>query len=78
MTGEELLQAAKVQALKDLEVLLKNQVGVVYDGAIQLAAQKLKEAIPGQVDDAVIDVVVAALSPVLKEQLLLQIEKVSA
>ena len=46
--------------------------------AIELAAQKLKDAIPGQADDAIIAVVVAAMKPVLKELLLEQIEKVAA
>lgn len=78
MEASQLLEASKVQALKDLEVLLKNQVGVAFDAAIELAAGKLKEAIKGPVDDAVIDMIVAALSPVLKEQLLAQIEKISA
>lgn len=78
MEAKELLEAAKAQALKDLEVLLKNQVAVAYDAAIAMAAGKVKEAIPGQADDVIIDVVVASLKPVLKELLLQQIEKVAA
>ena len=78
MASAELLEGMKVQALKDLEVLLKNQVGVAFDAAIELAAGKLKEAIPGEIDDAIIVMVVASLKPVLKEQLLAQIEKISA
>lgn len=78
MASAELLEGMKVQALKDLEVLLKNQVGVAFDAAIELAASKLKEAIPGEIDDAIIVMVVASLKPVLKEQLLAQIEKISA
>lgn len=78
MEAQQLVENMKQQALKDLEVLLKNQVGVAYDEAIELAAQKLKDAIPGQADDAIIAVVVAAMKPVLKELLLEQIEKVAA
>ena len=78
MEASQLLEASKVQALKDLEVLLKNQVGVAFDAAIELAAGKLKEAIPGEIDDTIIAMVVTSLKPVLKEQLLTQIEKISA
>ena len=78
METAQLLESMKVQALKDVEVLLKNQVGVAFDEAIELAAGKLKTAIPGEVDDAIIAMVVASLKPVLKEQLLAQIEKISA
>lgn len=77
MEASQLLEASKVQALKDIEVLLKNQVAVAYDAAIGLAASKVKTAIPGQVDDMIIDLVIASLGPVLKEQLLAQIEKIA-
>ena len=78
MDEKQLLESMKQQALKDIEALLKNQVGIAYDQAVELAAQKLKDAIPGQADDAIIAVVVAAMKPVLKELLLEQIEKVAA
>ena len=78
MSEVQLLEGMKAQALKDLEVLLKNQVSVAFDQAIELAAGKLKEAIPGDIDDAIIAMVVGSLKPVLKEQLLAQIEKISA
>ena len=78
MEGTQLLDSMKVQALKDIEVLLKNQVGVAFDAAIELAGDKLKTAIPGEIDDAIIAMVVASLKPVLKEQLLAQIEKIAA
>lgn len=78
MEVQAVLDLAKAQALKDLETLLKNQVELVYNQAISLAAAKAKEAIPGQIDDVVIDVFVASLSPVLKALLLEQIEKIAA
>lgn len=78
METQVIVEKMKAQGLKDLEVLLKNQVTVAYDEAIELAAGKLKDVIPGEIDDAIITMVVASLKPVLKEMLLAQIEKVAA
>jgi hypothetical protein len=78
MAAKDLMAKMKEQALKDVETLLKNQVEVAYDEAIELASKELAEKIPGQVDDAVINMVVAALAPTLKAKLLEQIEKVAA
>ena len=78
METQELITKMKEQALKDIETLLKNQVGVAYDEAIELASAKLKAAIPGEVDDVIINMVVSSLKPLLKDLLLAQIEKVAA
>jgi len=75
---EPVLEQMKAQALKDLEVLLKNQVAVAYDSAAEVMKAKLKEIIPGTVDDAVIEMIAAPMLPALKALLLEQIEKISA
>ena len=67
---EELLKQMEVQAKKDLAALLKNQLDLAFEVATKVAAEKLKAAIPGQVDDAIIDMVVPALSPIVKAELL--------
>lgn len=77
MEVQEILDKAKAQALKDLQVLLKNQLDLSFDAAAALAIAKLKEAIPGQVDDMVIDVVAPKLIEILKELAAAQIAKVS-
>lgn len=75
---EELLKKMEVQAKKDVAALLKNQVALAYDVAVDEAAKKLKEVIPGQIDDAVIALVIPALAPLLKGELVKQIEKLEA
>lgn len=70
------LQAASIkQAKQDLKAMVLNQVALAFDPAMQLAADKLKVAIPGQVDDAVIDVVMASLLPIGHKELVAQVEK---
>lgn len=78
MEAQEILNVMKAQALKDLEILLKNQMEVGFDEAAKLACEKMKAAIPGQVDDVVIDMVSSPLIAELKKALLAQVEKVSA
>lgn len=74
----ELIETMKAQALKDIEALLKNQLAVAYDPAVAVVADKLKGFFPGQIDDAAIDIIFNAIKPLLKEELLKQVEKVSA
>jgi hypothetical protein len=72
----ELQEKLKNVLLKNAEQLAKDVIEVGYDDAVELAKAKLKEAIPGTVDDAVIEMVAAALVPALKTALLEQIQKI--
>lgn len=75
---EELLKQMEVQAKKDLALALKNQIEIAYDAAVKEAAGKVKEAIPGQVDDVIIDMIVPAIAPLIKQELIKVIEKLEA
>ncbi len=75
---DELLKQMEVQAKKDVAALLKNQIGIGFEAGVKVAADKLKELIPGQVDDAVIDMIAPKFAELMKEQLLLQIAKLEA
>jgi hypothetical protein len=75
---EELLKQMEVQAKKDLALALKNQIEIAYDAAVKEAAGKVKEAIPGQVDDVIIDMIVPAIAPLIKQELVKVIEKLEA
>ena len=75
---EELLKQMEAQAKKDLAMMLKNQIEIAYDAAVKEAAGKVKEAIPGQVDDVIIDMVVPAIAPLIKQELVKVIEKLEA
>ena len=73
----ELKEVAKKAALKHGEVFFKGMIGDVYDPALVEAKEALKKAIPGQVDDLVIELVVGNLAPIFKAELLKQVEKIS-
>lgn len=75
---EELLKQMEAQAKKDLALALKNQIAIAYDVAVKEATGKVKEAIPGQVDDVIIDMVVPAITPLIKQELIKVIEKLEA
>jgi hypothetical protein len=75
---EELAKKAKAVALKHIEEMVKEQIELVFDDAVELAAGKLKEAIPGQADDVVINLIVSALKAPLKAALLEQAGKIYA
>lgn len=75
---EEVLKQMEVQAKKDVAVLLKNQVAIGFEAALKEAAEKLKEVIPGDIDNAVIDMFAPKLAELLKEALLAQIAKLEA
>ena len=70
-------EVGKKAVLKHGEVFAKGIIGDVYDPAMALAKEKLKQVIPGQVDDVVIDLIVSNLGPVLKEEILKQVDKLS-
>lgn len=75
---EELLKQMEAQAKKDVAALLKNQVALAFEVAVAQGASKLKEAIKGPVDDAVIDLILPAIVPVLKAELVKAIEQLEA
>lgn len=66
---EEALAAAEIS----LELFVEKAFEPVVDGLLE----ELKKAIPGQVDDAVIEMVKPSLKPIAKKLLLEQIEKIS-
>lgn len=72
---EELLKQMEAQAKKDVALLLKNQVALAFDKAVAVGAEKIKVSISGPIDDAIIDLVVPVLTPVLKAELLKLIEE---
>lgn len=75
---QQLLEAMKEQGLKDLKVLVKNQVAIAYDPAVAIAVEKAKALIPGNWDDAFIDIIVKTAGPILKEELMKALEKLDA
>lgn len=78
MEFQEVMDLAKAQALKDVEALFKNQVNVVFEPAANAALEKLKAIIPGNIDDSIINTFAPQLVELLKQELLAQVEKVSA
>ena len=72
----ELKDLAKESLLKNGEAFVAGVLGDVYDPAFALAKAKLKEAIPGAVDDAIIDMIAGVLQPSLKEILLAEVAKI--
>ena len=67
----------KLEVLKGAENMAKGIVDRVFDPAVAEAVEKLKEVIPGDKYDFLAEVVAAQVAPVLKAQLLAQIEKIS-
>lgn len=72
------MEKAKKTLLKHTEVFAEGLITDLYDDAIEAAKEALKKTIPGQVDDAIIELVIASLKPVFKAELMKQIEKISA
>lgn len=70
MEALELVEAMKVQAIKDGKAAVVNQIELAYDPAVELMVAKLKLAIPGQMDDIILDLVKANVAPILKESIL--------
>lgn len=75
---EELLKQMEAQAKKDVAALLKNQIGLAFEAAALIGAGKLKEAIPGEIDDAVINMVAPELIKLIKAEMLAQVAKLEA
>lgn len=62
---------------KVLEVVLKDMVTLGYDDLAAALKEEIKKAIPGQVDDAIVDMIAPMLMPAIKTVLLAQIDKIS-
>jgi hypothetical protein len=71
-------EQVKAALLKHAEIFAEGIVADLYDPALDAAKEALKKAIPGQVDDAVIELVIGSLKPIFKAELLKQVEKISA
>lgn len=74
----ELKEQAKQIALKHAEEMMKELVDVCMEPALIEAKEAIKQAIPGQIDDAVLEVMFAALMDPAKAALKAQIEKIHA
>lgn len=72
-----LKEAAEKSVKKHGEIFLEGVLGDIYDPALAAAAEKLKAAIPGQIDDVVINLLVSNLGPILKQELLAKVEEIS-
>lgn len=67
---------AKEQALVIAEAAAKALIDASYDRIMELIFDELKKAIPGQIDDMIIDAVKPMIGPKLKELLLAEIAKI--
>jgi hypothetical protein len=68
----------KAEVLKMLEVYLEKFVqGEKFDALLLTLKAELEKAIPGQIDDLVLEAVFPKLMPLLKVALLKEIEKLS-
>lgn len=72
-----LKEAAEKSVKKHGELFLEGVIGDIYDPALTAAAEKLKALIPGQIDDAVINLLVSQFGPLLKQELLAKVEEIS-
>lgn len=72
------LEPVKKEILKQVEAFLVAQFeNGNFDLAVVQLKAKLQEAIPGKVDDVVLDALFPVLMPLLKQALLEQIKKIS-
>lgn len=65
---------------EELLVLAENTAKLIvdasYDKAMEMIFDELKKAIPGTIDDAIIDMLKPMIAPKLKELLLAEIAKI--
>ena len=66
----------KEQLLVMAEETAKLLVDATYDRLLEMIMDELKKAIPGQIDDMVIDAVKPMIGPKMKELLLAEIAKI--
>lgn len=73
MTPEEI----KEELLKNTEILLEGVVDLVFDRIALVAVEAIKGAIPGKLDDVILDAIKTKIIESLKQAALEQIEKIS-
>lgn len=66
----------KDQALEVAELTAKALVDASYDRVMEMIFEEIKKAIPGTIDDMVIDTIKPVVAPKMKELLLAQIAKI--
>lgn len=64
------------QLLVMAEETAKLVVDATYDRLLEMILEEIKKAIPGQIDDMVIDTMKPIIAPKMKELLLVQIAKI--
>lgn len=67
---------AKQEALVLAEVAAKALTEAAYDKIVNLICEEIKVAIPGAIDDLIIDSIKPMVAPKLKELLLAEIAKI--
>lgn len=70
------LEELKKDVLNAVEALVKKQLELKFDEAMNKALEKAKEAIPGEKYDFLVDIVGSKLVPVAKEELLKLADKI--
>lgn len=63
--------------LPQLEIEVEKQIAAKADGVVDLVLAKIMEAIPGKIDDTLIEGKKAAIKDAVKALLLAQAEKIS-
>jgi hypothetical protein len=63
--------------LPQLEIEVEKQIAAKADGVVEWVLAKIMEAIPGKIDDALIEGKKAAIKDAVKALLLAQAEKIS-
>ena len=66
----------KDQALVLAEETAKLVVDATYDRLLEMILDEVKKAVPGQIDDMIIDTLKPIVAPKMKELLLAQIAKI--
>ena len=69
----ELKEEAKAAAEVSLELFVEK----AYEPAAEELLKKIKDLIPGEAYDGIVDLIAAPMKPILKKALLDQIEKIS-
>lgn len=70
------MEETKVKLLEISEDVLKLVVDASYDKLMEIVFEEIKKAIPGTIDDTIIDVLKPMIQPKMKELLLAEIAKI--
>lgn len=70
------LSGLEVEALAALKELLVKEINDHFDEAVKLASDKLKDLIPGDQFDFLVDIMDTKLAPLLKEEVLVLVNKI--